>query len=95
MLLAILVFFMYFTTGIKITDSKVEVKLFDDKNSFIIWQSNIKVILVMQELIKVLFEKLKNANSTSDNEWKELEMKVVNTICLMNGKTLIFEFQAY
>ena len=82
MLLAILVVFMYFTTGIKITDSKVEVKLFDDKNSFIIWQSNIKVILVMQELIKVLFEKLKNANTTSDNEWKELEMKVVNTICL-------------
>lgn len=82
MLLAILVFFMYFTPGIKITDSKVEVKLFDDKNSFIIWQSNIKVILVMQELIKVLFEKLKNANTTSDNEWKELEMKVVNTICL-------------
>lgn len=82
MLLAILVFFMYFTTGIKITDSKVEVKLFDDKNSFIIWQSNIKVILVMQELIKVLFEKLKNANTTSENEWKELEMKVVNTICL-------------
>lgn len=82
MLLAILVFFMYFTTGIKIIDSKVEVKLFDDKNSFIIWQSNIKVILVMQELIKVLFEKLKNANTTSDNEWKELEMKVVNTICL-------------
>ena len=83
MLLAILVLFMYFTTtGIKIIDSKVEVKLFDDKNSFIIWQSNIKVILVMQELIKVLFEKLKNANTTSDNEWKELEMKVVNTICL-------------
>ena len=81
-LLAILVFFMYFTTGIEIIDSKVEVKLFDDKNSFIIWQSNIKVILVMQELIKVLFEKLKNANTTSDNEWKELEMKVVNTICL-------------
>ena len=82
MLLAILVFFMYFTTGIKITDSKVEVKLFDDKNSFIIWQSNIKVILVMQELIKVLFEKLKNANTTSDNGWKELEMKAENTICL-------------
>ena len=36
----------------------------------------------MQELIKVLFEKLKNANTTSDNEWKELEMKVENTICL-------------
>ena len=60
----------------------VEVKLFDDKNSFIIWQSTIKVILVMPELIKVLFEKLKNPHTKSDNEWKEIEMKVVNTICL-------------
>lgn len=50
-------------------------KLFDDKNSFIIWQSTIKVILVLQELIKVLFEKLKNPNTMSDNEWKEPEMK--------------------
>ena len=73
MLLAILVLFMYFTTtGIKIIDSslgkkkkniRVEVKLFDDKNSFIIWQSTIKVILVMPELIKVLFEKLKNPHT--------------------------------
>ena len=36
----------------------------------------------MQELIKVLFEKLKNPNTISDNEWKELDIKVVNTICL-------------
>lgn len=52
------------------------------ENNFSLWQTTAKAILIQQELIKALYGKTNMLAIMFNDEWEELEMNVVSTMCL-------------
>ncbi len=52
------------------------------ENNFSLWQTTAKEILIQQELIKALYGKTNMLAIMFNDEWEELEMNVVSTMCL-------------
>ena len=61
---------------------KVDAVKFDGTSNFGLWQRRVKDLLVQQGLVKALYGKAKKLETMIDNEWEELNMKVVSTIRL-------------
>ena len=71
--------------------AKIDVVKFDGTGNFGLWQRRVKDLLVQQGLVKALYEKAKKPETIMDDEWEELDMKVVNTIRLYLADELMYD----
>ena len=71
--------------------AKIDVVKFDGTGNFGLWQRRVKDLLVQQGLVKALYEKAKKLETIMDDEWEELDMKVVNTIRLYLADELMYD----
>ena len=71
--------------------AKIDVVKFDGIGNFGLWQRRVKDLLVQQGLVKALYEKAKKPETIMDDEWEELDMKVVNTIRLYLADELMYD----
>uniref|UniRef100_A0A2N9J0X3 CCHC-type domain-containing protein n=1 Tax=Fagus sylvatica TaxID=28930 RepID=A0A2N9J0X3_FAGSY len=53
---------------------------FDGTGNFGLWQRRVKDLLVQQGLMKALYEKTKKPEKMTDDEWEELDMKVLRVL---------------
>ena len=62
---------------------KFEVEKFNDKEkNFGLWQKRVKALLVQQGLHKTLQGKSSKSAGTSNEDWKEMDLKAASTIQL-------------
>ena len=61
---------------------KFEVKKFNDKENFSLWQKRVKALLVQQGIHKTLQGKSTKPRGTSNEDWKEMDLKAANMIQL-------------
>ena len=61
--------------------TKFDLVPFDGKTNFTIWQRTVKDVLVQQGLYKALLDK--KLEDMKDDNWKELQAKVVSMIWLI------------
>ena len=71
--------------------AKIDIVKFDGTGNFGLWQRRVKDLLVQQGLVKALYEKAKKPETIMDDEWEELDMKVVNTIRLYLADELMYD----
>ena len=71
--------------------AKLDVVKFDGTGNFGLWQRRVKDLLVQQGLVKALYGKARKPETMTDDEWEELDMKVVSTICLCLADELMYD----
>jgi hypothetical protein len=71
------------TMAINASIATVGLVKFDGTGNFGLWQRRVKDLLVQQGLVKALYGKTKKPEKMTDDEWEELDMKVVSTIRLL------------
>ena len=62
--------------------TKFEIEKFNGKENFSLWQKRVKELLVQQGLHKTLQGKSAKPAGTSNEDWKEIDLKAASTIQL-------------
>ena len=82
---------MIYSIEINASIAKVDVVKFDGTGNFGLWQRRVKDLLVQQGLVKALYGKARKPETMTDDEWEELNMKVVSTIRLCLADELMYD----
>ena len=82
---------MIYSIEINASIAKVDVVKFDGTGNFGLWQRRVKDLLVQQGLVKALYGKARKPEMMTDDEWEELNMKVVSTIRLCLADELMYD----
>ena len=82
---------MIYSIEINASIAKVDVVKFDGTGNFGLWQRRVKDLLVQQGLVKALYGKARKPETMTDDEWEELNMKVVSTIRLCLAVDIMYD----
>ena len=82
---------MIYSIEINASIAKVDVVKCDGTGNFGLWQRRVKDLLVQQGLVKALYGKARKPETMTDDEWEELNMKVVSTIRLCLADELMYD----
>ena len=70
--------------------ARFEIKKFNGKNNFKIWKVKMYDLLVQQGVAKVLMGKSKQPYNITDDEWDEMDERVVSAIRLCLADDVLF-----
>jgi hypothetical protein len=79
------------TMALNASIATVDLVKFDETDNFGLWQRRVQDLLVQQGLVQALYGKAKKLEKMTDDEWDELDMKVVSSIRLLLADEVMYD----
>jgi hypothetical protein len=74
----------------KMQSSKFEIEKFNSKNNFELWKLKMHDLPVQQGVVNALLGKAKQPATIIDDDWDEMDARVLSTICLCLVDDVLF-----